>query len=463
MSPSLPAMRLLQLCLAMALPSLSSAFSASSTSSATSSSARHPAPVDLDWDSFGFSLNDVTTDYMYLDTIKGSISDSAAWSSLESTRPPASEPLIVPYGPLPISPASTVLNYGQGLFEGLKAFRRKDGDIIVFRPDKNAARCMNGCTRMLIPPIPISTFVDAVEGVVAANARFVPPTGTGGALYLRPIVFGSGAMLNVAASDEFTFCIWASPVGNYFKTKKVKEETTTESEEVNDENEMLADVTPITLLASKEYVRSAQGAVGGVKAIGNYSPCFKGQQEAKDAGFDDALFLDADTNEYVEEAGASNFFAFFPTKEGDGRGGTLVTPPLDAYTILAGCTRDSILTLARNELAEMGVTVEERPIKLTDLAECGEAFCCGTGASVTPVGRVVVKESAREKGEAGSEEVYTFGEVGRAGEITNRLYKMLHSIQWGTDKALEKKYSDWILVVKPLEEKEGGESPGKET
>ncbi|GMI21810.1 hypothetical protein TeGR_g11958, partial [Tetraparma gracilis] len=228
-----------------------------------------PAP-SLDWDSFGFSLNGVSTDYMYLDTIKGSLASfdgagggagllRSGWSA--TSNPPPYRPLIVPHGPLPLLPSSTVLNYGQGLFEGLKAFRRADNTIVIFRPDKNAARCRKGCARLLMPPVPDATFVEAVSAVAAANARFVPPTGAG-ALYLRPLVFGSGGKLGVAASSEFTFVVWCSPVGNYFRTNGT---------DAGGGGGMLGEVSPITLLASKKYVRAAQGSVGGVKAIGNYA------------------------------------------------------------------------------------------------------------------------------------------------------------------------------------------------
>jgi hypothetical protein len=163
---------------------------------------------------------------MYLDTIKGSLASfdgagggagllRSGWSA--TSNPPPYRPLVVPHGPLPLLPSSTVLNYGQGLFEGLKAFRRADNTIVIFRPDKNAARCRKGCARLLMPPVPDATFVEAVSAVAAANARFVPPTGAG-ALYLRPLVFGSGGKLGVAASSEFTFVVWCSPVGNYFRT-----------------------------------------------------------------------------------------------------------------------------------------------------------------------------------------------------------------------------------------------------
>ncbi|GMH46292.1 hypothetical protein TrRE_jg12777, partial [Triparma retinervis] len=191
---------------------------------------------------------------------------------------------IVPHGPIPLPPSSTILNYGQGLFEGLKAFRRSNGQIVVFRPYKNASRCRNGCSRLLIPPVPDSVFVSAVLSCVRSNAQYVPPYKEG-ALYLRPMVFGSGPKLGVSASEEFTFVVWCGPVGNYFKAG----------------GEGVANVPPITLLASKQYRRSVEGGVGGTKFVGNYAAVFKCQSETKMKGFNEALFLDAATGLGIEE------------------------------------------------------------------------------------------------------------------------------------------------------------------
>ena len=150
---------------------------------------------------------------------------------------------LVENGKLQLDPACTALNYGQALFEGMKAFRRADGTIALFRPERNAMRMMNGAERLLMPPVPIDTFVKAAEAVVRANAKWVPPHGKG-ALYLRPLLFGSGAGLGVAPSSECTFCIYCSPVGNYFK----------------------AGLKPIRLQAVKGYSRAAPGGSGGIKA-----------------------------------------------------------------------------------------------------------------------------------------------------------------------------------------------------
>ena len=309
-----------------------------------------------------------------------------------------------------------------------------------------------------MPPIPINSFIKAIEATVAANARYVPPSGKG-ALYLRPIVFGSGGKLGVARSDSFTFCVWCSPVGNYFPTPKSgavgpdAESSTRRIEGAVPAVEMLSSVTPIKLLATSSYVRAAVGGIGFVKAIGNYAPVFKCQEEVKAQGFNEALFLDSKEGKYVEEAGASNFFAYFPNTDGT-KGGKLVTPNINTNTILPGVTRDSIITLVKQEMSVDGIVVEERPLSLKELENASEAFCCGTGASITPVGSVTYNKGGSNTSERG---LMTFGNKGRkAGFVTNRLYKMLYDIQWGTgDGKLSEKYKEWVLIVRPVEGVEG--------
>lgn len=180
---------------------------------------------------------------------------------------------VVPYGPLELEPAATVLNYGQAIFEGLKAYRQADGSIKVFRPDRNGARMVDGARRMMLPPPSVADFVGAVEQVVAANARWVPPHKTG-TLYLRPLLFGSGSALGVAPSPVSTFCIYTSPVGNYFKGG-------------------VGESPPISLQVATTYRRAVPGGAGGAKAAGNYAPCFAPSKEAKAAGYSETLFVDA--------------------------------------------------------------------------------------------------------------------------------------------------------------------------
>ena len=168
-----------------------------------------PASVDVDWDSFGFSLNGVRTDYMWLNSVSVEDHGEAFYSS-------STEDCLTPLGKLAIHPAAAALNYGQTLFEGLKAFRRADGSIAIFRPSRNAERMQQGARRFLLPPVPTETFVQATEAVVRANAAWVPPFGKG-ALYLRPMLLGTAEDLGVKPSSESTFLIYCSPVGNYFK------------------------------------------------------------------------------------------------------------------------------------------------------------------------------------------------------------------------------------------------------
>ena len=236
---------------------------------------------DIDWDSLTFSLT--PTDTMYLTETK----QGDAWMPGD----------LRPYGNMSISPAAGVLNYGQGLFEGMKAYRTTNGKVVFFRPEENARRMQRGADRLKMPPVPESVFVDAVEQVVAANLSWIPPVGKG-ALYVRPLLMGSGPVLGVAPAPSYTFLVYATPVGPYFK----------------------GGVTAIDLLISEEHHRAAPGGSGGVKAIGNYAPGMMPSKKAKAAGFSEVIYLDAETHSYIEEVGAANFFCL--------KDGKLYTPEL---------------------------------------------------------------------------------------------------------------------------------------
>ncbi len=372
----------------------------------------HAAPkADVDWDSFGFRLN-AQTDFMWLNRVVVDENFQADYSR-------SSDECIAAFGKFELSPCATVLNYGQALFEGLKAFRRADGRIVMFRPDSNAQRMQDGARRFLLPPVPTDIFVEAADAVVRQNARWVPPVGKG-ALYLRPLLLGTGADLGVKPSWESTFCIYCSPVGNYFK----------------------GGLKAIRLQAVRGFSRAAQGGAGHIKASGNYAPVFMVQRQVKQGGFDEVLCLDAATGEAVEEAGASNFFAVFPNK-------TIVTPSLESETILPGVTRASIIELAEKEC---GCNVVEGRLSLSDLKEASEAFCCGTGASITPVGSVSISHANEEaaSGDEHPEEIVAlFGDGISPGPITQLLYETLLNIQTGSDANLNERYRRWIHVVEP--------------
>lgn len=225
----------------------------------------HPDPkANIDWDSFGFSLNGVRTDQMWVDTV-ASQGDDAEYSKIP-------EECLKPLGPLGVTPMCTALNYGQSLFEGIKAFRRLDGSIAIFRPDRNALRMQKGASRFLMRPVPTDVFVEATEAVVRANAQWVPPCGKG-ALYIRPLLMGTGDDLGVKPSAVSTFCVYCTPVGNYFK----------------------GGLKAIRLQAVRGFSRAAPGGCGAVKAGGNYAAAFLAQKQVKSRGYDEILCLDAAT------------------------------------------------------------------------------------------------------------------------------------------------------------------------
>ena len=289
-----------------------------------------------------------------------------------------------PFQNLELSPAACVLNYGQGLFEGLKAYRANDGRILLFRPAMNAARLRNGCRRLSMPPVPEDIFLSAVHDVVSENADFIPPNNDG-ALYIRPLVFGSGAILAVAPAPEFTFLVFTSPVGPYFK----------------------GGLTPIRLLVTQDFHRAAPKGTGGVKAIGNYAPGMLPSGHAKLKGYAEVVYLAAAEDRYIEEVGAANFFALF--------GDTLVTPALNG-SILPGVTRDSVLQLAAERF---GLQVEERDVSINEALGADELFCSGTAAVISPIGCI---------SHEGEDHQFSGGEVGPR---TRALYEALTAIQHG--------------------------------
>ncbi|MBN1802257.1 MAG: branched-chain amino acid aminotransferase [Candidatus Lokiarchaeota archaeon] len=263
---------------------------------------------------------------------------------------------LVPLGDISLSPAACVLNYGQGIFEGLKALKTKKGDIVLFRPEENGKRLNQSAKRLLMPPYNVDRFVENVKKVVKANEFFVPPYDSGGSLYIRPLMMGSGAMLGIAPATEFKLVIFTSPVGAYFP----------------------GGFKGIDIEISKKYTRASAGGTGFSKMAGNYAGTMMPAKEAKERGFSQILFLDSVKMEYVSEVGAANFCAIVNQ--------TLITPKFDG-TILEGITLKSVLTLAQKKL---GLKVEQRDISYKELFEdsCTEAFCTGTAAVITPFNSV---------------------------------------------------------------------------
>jgi branched-chain amino acid aminotransferase len=298
---------------------------------------------------------------------------------------------IKPYAPLAFDPATSVLHYGQAIFEGFKAYRQPDGGIATFRPDANAARFQRSATRMALPELPADLFIEASDQLVRLEQDWVPSEPET-SLYLRPFMLGTEVGLGVRPSANALFCLIASPAGAYFP----------------------GGVKPVSLWLSEEYVRASPGGTGAAKCAGNYAASLVAQAQAAEQGCDQVVWLDAVEHRYVEEMGGMNLYFVFA----DGR---LVTPALTG-SLLAGVTRDSILALGK----DLGLQVEERLVS-TDEWEAGcadgsisEVFACGTAAVVTPVGQVK---------HAGGAFAVADGEPG---PLTMKVRESLLGIQQGT-------------------------------
>lgn len=293
-------------------------------------------------------------------------------------------------GPLLLDPASAVLHYAQEIFEGLKAYRLADGSMALFRPDANARRFRESARRMAMPELPEDLFIQSIEALVRTDRDWFPPI-EGGSIYLRPFMFASEVFLGVRPSAEYLYLVIASPVGNYFKSG----------------------VPAVSLLVSQDYTRAARGGTGAAKCGGNYATSLVAQAEAIRQGYDQVVYLDAVERRWVEELGGMNVFFVFAD-------GSIQTPPLGG-TILPGVTRDSLLTLAREE----GLSVREAPYAIDQWradalsGRLVESFACGTAAVVTPIGSVTDGEGQ-----------FTIG-AGGPGQLTGRLRDKLVTIQRG--------------------------------
>ncbi|MBL4848410.1 MAG: branched-chain amino acid aminotransferase [Planctomycetes bacterium] len=300
-----------------------------------------------------------------------------------------SEGELVAEATITLSEGSTAIHYGQQCFEGLKAHAGPDGEAYLFRPEQNAARMARTAERLLIPPPPTELFLRGVEATVAANPEALPPHGCGAALYLRPLLIGVGDNLGLRPAPRFIFRVFCSPVGPYFK----------------------AGLKPIRLAVSP-FDRVAARGTGSFKAGGNYAGGLYASRQAKQLGCDEALYLDPDTRTFLDEAGSANVFGILPGS--DGAPDRLVTPA--SASILPSITMDALCTLAKEEL---GLSVERRPLPLSELAQLRELACAGTAAVVTPVSAVRLEDGT---------EIALPQPVG---ETTQRLHEVLTAVQTG--------------------------------
>ena len=337
--------------------------------------------ANIDWANVGFGYH--KTDKRYVSNYK-----DGKWD--EGTLTEDSN--------IVLNESAGVLQYAQTCFEGMKAYTTVDGKVVVFRPDMNAKRMADTAKRLEMPVFPEDRFVEAVEKVVKANLKFVPPYGTGATLYLRPFMFGSAPVMGVKPSAEYQFRIFASPVGPYFK----------------------GGAKPITLTVS-DFDRAAPHGTGHVKAGLNYAMSLHAIVTAHANGYDENLYPDALTRTKVEETGGANFF--FVTKDNK-----VVTPK--SNSILPSITRRSLMYVAKEYL---GLETEEREVYLSELKDFAECGLCGTAAVISPVGKIV---------DHGKEICFPSG-MEKMGPISQKLYETLTGIQYGRIEAPK----GWIRVI----------------
>ena len=282
--------------------------------------------------------------------------------------------------------SATCLHYGQEAFEGLKAYRGKDGKIRLFRLEENAKRMLETARYILMAEVPIELFTEAVLRVVKLNEKYIPPYGTGATLYIRPLLIGSGAEVGVRPSKEYLFMVFVTPVGPYFKEG----------------------FKPVNMMICRDYDRAAPLGTGHIKVGGNYAASLISIKQAQDAGFSTAIYLDAKEKKYIDESGPANFFGI--------KNNTYVTP--SSKSILPSITNKSLQELA----LEMGLKVEKRPIPVEELESFEETGACGTAAVISPIKSITDPEK---------EKTYTYCKDGNPGPISVALYHKLTAIQFG--------------------------------
>jgi branched-chain amino acid aminotransferase len=294
--------------------------------------------------------------------------------------------------------AATGLHYGQEAFEGLKAYMGKDGKVRLFRWEENAKRMILSAKGINMAPIPVELFKEALFKVVELNRKFVPPYGSGATLYIRPLLYGSGAEVGVKPASEYTFVIFVTPVGPYFK----------------------GGVKPVDMLICRDVDRAAPKGTGIYKVGGNYAASMRAIIAARDGGYSNTIFLDAKEKKYIDECGPANFFGI--------KNNCYVTPKSES--ILNSITNMSLLDIAHS----LGMRTERRPILVKELSTFEETGACGTAAVISPIRKIVDPDENM---------IYEYCRDGEPGPLTMKLYHKLVAIQNGD----EEDTFGWVTVI----------------
>ncbi len=321
----------------------------------------------IDWSKLGF-------EYISTDTHIRSTYKNGKWGALSSCRKPE----------ITMSIAATCLHYGQACFEGLKAFRCKDGKVRLFRPTENMRRMNDTANYIHCPEIPEEIFLGAVKRAVSENIDYVPPYGTGGSMYVRPLLIGTGPRIGVSPADQYEFLVMVVPVGAYYKGK----------------------IKPVDAIIMEEFDRTAPMGTGHIKMAGNYAAGLHANIIAKKMGFPIVLYLDSKSRQYVDEFGTSNFIGI--TKDGK-----YVTP--NSRSILPSITNKSLMQIAKDK----GIVVERRQVAFHELSDFAEVGACGTAVVITPIGKIVYGKKSLEYDKE------------KCGPVLKKLYDELTGIQNG--------------------------------
>ena len=282
--------------------------------------------------------------------------------------------------------AASGLHYGQEAFEGLKAFRGVDGKVRLFRWEENALRMRNSAIGVMMAEVPDEKFKEMIFKVIELNQEFIPPYGTGAALYLRPLLFGSGPQVGVKPATEYMFVVFVTPVGPYFKEG----------------------FKPVDIQLVRDYDRAAPLGTGHIKVGGNYAASLRPADRAHKEGFASVIFLEAKEKKFIDEAGPANFFGI--------KGNAYITP-------VSGTILPSITNMCLRQMAEdLGLSVERRHVAVEELETFDEAGACGTAAIISPIGKIVDRELNK---------TYEFSKDGKPGFWTTKLYERLRAIQLG--------------------------------